>query len=368
VDYLCLRFKRTILQTIDFYLMTTSISENIDAFLMQSNSNGLANLGATCYINTIIQCLGYCPTFLKYILFGKRLKNTPTPLATELQELYRDLWINKNTIAPHGFLKGLHRSLGSYIDIFSQNDACEFLILYLDKLNADLGIELLVDLDEVNEMTEKVQHIADPVFRRFTVDMKKSWLKSIRREYSALTEIFYGQHISQIICGNCNYLHHNHETYCNLSVSIKKRQCTLEECLDNFFGDETINHSSHDWKCDKCNVSAPSKKTIKLWKIPQVLIVSLKRFNHNLHKNTHTVTVPLELDLSSHCLHSDGYKYKLVAVVNHMGGMGSGHYNCMCKHPNGVWYAIDDEMVHVAQPHELEYVLNNGYIYFYECI
>lgn len=346
--------------------MTTNRVHNIDLLLMQSNSNGLANLGATCYINTIIQCLGYCPTFLKYILFGERLKNTPTPLATELQELYKMMWIDKSAVAPHGFLQGLHRSLGSYIDILSQNDACEFLILYLDKLNTDLGIELLVDLDEVNEITEEITQIDNPVYRRFIVDMKKSWLQSVRREYSAVTEIFYGQHVSQIICGHCNYTHHNHEIFCNLSVSIKKRQCTLEECLDDFFGTETINHGNSEWKCDKCNESAPSKKVIKLWRTPQVLIVSLKRFNRHLHKNTHKVTVPLELDISSHCLQNDGCKYQLVSIANHSGGMGSGHYNCICKHPNNTWYAIDDEMVREAQPHELEYVLNNGYIYFYE--
>ena len=32
---------------------------------------GLANVSSTCYINTCIQCLGYCDSFLQFILSKK---------------------------------------------------------------------------------------------------------------------------------------------------------------------------------------------------------------------------------------------------------------------------------------------------------
>jgi ubiquitin C-terminal hydrolase len=341
-----------------------TISVSIDELIRQKNSSGLANLGATCYINTIVQCLSYCPTFLKYVLFGKRLKRTSTPLTEQLQEVYKELWINGNAIAPRGFLMSLQQSLGSYINIFEQNDACEFLMLYLDKLNADLAIELLVDIDEVNEVTENVQHIDNQLYRSLVVDMKRQWLTTIKKEYSPITEIFYGQLISQIVCGNCNHVHHNYETYCNLSLSIKGD--TLDSCLGDFFQQETLNKKEKDWTCDKCNICAPSQKTMRLWKNPHVLIVSLKRFDHNLNKNTTDVNAPVVLELSPFCLHTEMQSYELVAVAHHMGSVGSGHYNCICKHPNGTWYAIDDQLVREAQLKEVEYVIKNGYIYFYE--
>lgn len=340
---------------------------SFDELVSQGNTSGLANLGATCYINTIVQCLGYCPTFLKYILVGTRLKGTPTPLTTELQAVYKELWIKRNSIAPHGFLRSLQQSLGAYMNMFEQNDACEFLMLYLDKLNADLSIELLIDLEDVNELTENVQNHPNLMYRALAVDMKRAWLKSIQREYSPLIDIFYGQLISQIVCGNCQHIHHNYESYCNLSLSIKdKNGSTLQECFHGFFKEEILNSKEQDWKCDHCNIKVPSKKVVRLWKNPQVLIVSLKRFNHNLHKDTTQVVVPTNLSLSPYCLHSQDGEYNLVAVVHHMGSAGSGHYNCLCKHQNGVWYAIDDHVVREAQPNEIDYVLNNGYMYFYE--
>lgn len=337
---------------------------NINELIIQKQTSGLANLGATCYINTIVQCLGHCPTFLKYILVGKRLKQTTSPLAEQLQDVFKQLWVDGNAIAPRGLLMSLQHSLGSYFNIFEQNDACEFLMLYLDKLNSDLAIELLVDVDEVNERTENVQHIENPLYRSLVVDMKRHWLNTIKNEYSPITEIFYGQLISQIVCGNCNHVHHNYEPYCNLSLSIKGDN--LNSCLNGFFAHELLNHKEKDWTCDQCKVSAPSKKTMRLWKNPHVLIVSLKRFDHNLNKNTADVNAPVLLDLSPFCLHTDMRSYELVAIAHHMGSVGSGHYNCICKHPSGTWYAVDDQMVREAQPHELDHVIKNGYIYFYE--
>ncbi len=34
--------------------------------------------------------------------------------------------------------------------------------------------------------------------------------------------------------------------------------------------------------------------------------------------------------------------YDLIAVCNHEGTMGGGHYTCKAKHENGNWYIFDD--------------------------
>ncbi len=346
-----------------------SVMLTIDQVLEKSNTSGLANLGATCYINTIVQCLGHCPSFFKYIVAGERVKQSPSPLSGELREIYKGLWVERQAIAPHGFLRSLQQVLGSQMHVFEQNDACEFLMIYLDKLNSDLSVELMVDKDDVKKIKQLAKQYENPLYGNLVVEMEVAWINSIRKEYSHITDLFYGQMISQIQCGHCSHIHHNYETYCNLSLSIGKEreEGNFEECLANFFGDEILNQSDKDWKCDKCNQSAPSKKTMRLWRNPQVLIVSLKRFDHNLHKNTTKVKAPLVLDVSSHCLHTDKLVYNLKAVAHHMGSLGSGHYNCICKHSNGHWCAVDDLLVREANEHEVEHVLGNGYIYFYEC-
>ena len=266
-------------------------------------------------------------------------------------------------------------SLGQYINIFEQNDITEFLMLYLDKLNSDLSVELLVDDDDLQTIKQNSMNhpIAkdNPMYANLLYDMDIAWLNTIKKEYSPIMDLFYGQLVSQIVCGNCNHIHHNYETYCNISVSIDidndKDNTNLDRCLQNYFKDEIINLNEKEWTCDECKVSSPSKKSTRLWKNPNILIVSLKRFNHNLVKNNKQVSAPLQLNLGKYCLHTPHTKYNLVAVGNHQGGFGSGHYNCACLHKNNKWYAVDDVMVREAHNDEINYVLNNGYLYFYEC-
>jgi ubiquitin carboxyl-terminal hydrolase 8 len=348
--------------------MTTEVHEQItiDDVIMKHNTSGLANAGATCYINTTIQCLGYCSEFLKFILAGPR-PNSQTPLANELRDVYLELWVKRNAIVPHRFLRSLQSAVGQYINIFEQNDINEFLMLYIDKLNTDVSVELLVDDEDIAKLKENASKISNPLYRELVLDMDIAWLNTIKKEYSPIMDIFYGQLVSQIVCGNCNHIHHNYETYSNLSLSIKKtNDSTLQECMESFFTDEIINKTDKEWICDICNVSTQSKKSVRLWKNPNIMVISLKRFNHDLVKNNTKVTAPLNLDLGQFSIHTPRHKYNLVSIGHHQGGMGSGHYNCVCRHKNNNWYAIDDVMVREAQPSELDYVLNNGYMYFYE--
>lgn len=344
---------------------------DLNDVLQTHNTSGLANLGATCYMNTVIQCLGFCPNFLKFILAGNRAK-AQTPLANDLKDVYVALWIEQKAIAPHGFLRSLQRQLGTYLNIFEQNDITEFLMLYLDKLNSDLGIEILVDDKDFLALRKRCERqYNNQLYRDLAYQMDVAWLKTITKEYSPIMDLFYGQLVSQIVCGNCNHIHHNYETYCNLSLPLTcndNASTSLADVFAEYFKDELINHAGKEWTCDSCKQSKPSKKSLRLWKNPNILIVSLKRFDYNFIKNTRTVAASPQLSLEKYTIHSERKQYHLVAVGNHMGSMGSGHYNCICKHKSNKWYAIDDTTVREANTEEVEYVVNNGYVYFYEAL
>lgn len=339
----------------------------------KSNTSGLTNNGATCYINTAVQCLGFCSPFLKYILSGQPPKDH-TPLTNELREIYMELWVHRNTIAPHKFLRSLQHALGSFINIFEQNDITEFLMLYIDKLNTDLGVEIKVTANEMLEMKRKIftTYKNNKQFQKLAYEMEMAWLTSIKKEYSPIMDIFYGQLVSQVICGNCKHIHHNYEVYSSLPLPLvnSKEDQTYEDLLQAYFAREYINTNENDkgWTCDNCKESAKSPKCLKLYRMPKVLIVTLKRFNRNLNKSNAKVSMPTQLDLTRYSLRDDGCKYRLSAVAHHQGGMGSGHYNCICHHKKGTWIAIDDVLVREASKDEVEHVMNHGYVYFYEQI
>lgn len=332
------------------------------------NTHGLANLGATCYVNTVVQCLGYCPSFLKFMLEGPRPHDRATPLADELRDVYQEIWLNGNAIAPRKFVKSLQDSLGSYINIFEQNDIAEFLILYLDKLNTDLGTTVDISEGLLENIRKQASTYANAQYGELAYQMDINWINAIKKEYSPIMDIFYGQLISQIMCGKCHKIHHNYETYNSMCVPISQH-ATLEEAIHLHLSDEVVNNKEDMlWKCDKCNECAPSKKSIKLWRNPHILAVTIKRFDYTLRKNNQAIRAPLHLDLTSYSINpASPSKYKLVSVGIHCGmGLGFGHYNCCCRHTSGKWFVADDANVWEASDREVEFALNQGYMYFYE--
>ena len=231
---------------------------------------------------------------------------------------------------------------------------------------------MAIIIDKMSAEIYKPYDIVHKIYRESIYDrqrkkMDDSWMMSHKKEYSDLTDMFFGQMISQIICGNCGKIHHNYEVIMNMMLSLG--DCNnMIDCLDRYFTEEYINNSENykenTWKCDECNKCIKSKKTIKLWRLPKILIVSLKRFNSGLKKITTSISVPMQIDLSKYMIGpSTCNSYTLKSIAFHMGSFQYGHYFAACKN-SGKWYIFDDEVVKEIE--NIEDAISNGYVYFYE--
>jgi ubiquitin C-terminal hydrolase len=96
---------------------------------------------------------------------------------------------------------------------------------------------------------------------------------------------------------------------------------------------------------DNLNKKEIAEKTLRFWSLPEVLIITLKRFGNNGRKNQKMIDFPLEnLDLRKYIVGYDknSYIYDLYGICNHSGGTSGGHYTAFVKNANGKWYHFND--------------------------
>ncbi|WFD33056.1 ubiquitinyl hydrolase 1 [Malassezia sp. CBS 17886] len=176
----------------------------------------------------------------------------------------------------------------------------------------------------------------------------------------------------------------------------------LEDCLDEFTKEEQLGEDD-PWYCPTCKELRQATKKFDLWKVPDILVVHLKRFSAgrtSRDKLDNLIDFPLDgLDLSdrvegprlvhaqalddppattrlsdsltlAHDAHDDQVVrdrpvYDLYAVDNHFGGLGGGHYTAFAKNPTDArWYNFDDSSVRpVSDPESVK--TPAAYLLFY---
>ncbi|XP_063797176.1 ubiquitin carboxyl-terminal hydrolase 19 isoform X3 [Pseudophryne corroboree] len=154
---------------------------------------------------------------------------------------------------------------------------------------------------------------------------------------------------------------------------------TLEQCLNLFTKPEVL-APEEAWYCPKCNQHREASKQLMLWRLPNILIIQLKRFSFRTFiwrdKINDLVDFPVRgLDLTTFCI---GQKedhqrpiYDLYAVINHYGGMIGGHYTAYARLPNDKnsqrndvgWRLFDDSTVTTVD--ESQVVTRYAYVLFY---
>ncbi len=141
----------------------------------------------------------------------------------------------------------------------------------------------------------------------------------------------------------------------------------LQRCLDKFSNTEIL-HGNDRWMCPDCHEFQDAIKRIEYQKLPQVLIIHLKRFKvvgKKLRKKISTmVTFPFILLLPT----VDGtlHMYNLYATLNHIGDIERGHYTAYCRNlrSRNEWLEFDDNKVKPIDPLQLE--TEKAYVLFYE--
>lgn len=317
---------------------------------------GLENLGNTCYMNAVLQAWRNCPEwtlFCKTNRIDDHLKDKDTSCAKFVyayKDLVQTLWAGSGPayVKPLGFYDQLKQIVkGTLYEDFvrrTPQDAHEFLVWMLDQMY--MATQKEVDIQIKNE-----SHLSPMI-----LSAVKGWKQAFEKQYSPLTDLIFGLYRIQYKCHGCKTVHTRWETFNILKVSLARDSdgspLPLLQCIEK----ELVPEEIEEYACDACKQKCTTTKTVSIWRLPKVLIVTLKRFTPMGTKDNAPLKydgTPLNLTtvFSPESFEESKQKhYNCFATVDHHGHHMGGHYTAQALSPVWhKWHLYDDESVHPIQ-------------------
>ncbi|XP_057483966.1 ubiquitin carboxyl-terminal hydrolase 5-like isoform X1 [Actinidia eriantha] len=159
--------------------------------------------------------------------------------------------------------------------------------------------------------------------------------------------------------------------YGPVTKKARNEPLSLYTCLEAFLREEPLVPEDM-WYCPQCKERRQASKKLDLWRLPEVLVIHLKRFSYSRsmkHKLETFVNFPIhDFDLTNYVANKSSPRrllYELYALTNHYGGMGSGHYTAHIKLlDENRWYNFDDS--HISPINEEDVKSGAAYVLFYK--
>ncbi|KAD3641552.1 hypothetical protein E3N88_30776 [Mikania micrantha] len=339
---------------------------------------GLNNLGNTCFMNSVLQALLHAPPVRNYFLSGRHDRDSCKKTSSDRFCLSCDIDVifsavfsgDRAPYSPAQFLYSWWR-LSENLACYEQQDAHEFFMSVLDRIHEKEGKTRNTNKD--NRDCHCVVH----------------------RAFSGLLR-------SDVTCTTCGFTSSTYDPCVDISldfntkvdrISPNKPQkstdpgvSTLTSCLDLFTKPEKLG-SDQKLYCQNCQERHESVKQMSIKRLPLVLCLHVKRFEHSLVRKTSRkidryLQFPFSLDMTPYVSSSivrkrfgnrifafDGDEFEfstnfeIFAVITHSGMLESGHYVTYLR-LNEQWYKcddawiteVDDEVVRASQIYLVFYV------------
>ncbi|WOL15310.1 ubiquitin carboxyl-terminal hydrolase 8-like isoform X1 [Canna indica] len=305
---------------------------------------------------------------LEEYYLGKRTnwKGFGIPLVTMLPDFVDGSTIRKL------FLKVLNPFKKNDTELGDCQDKCS-------SISADAEINMVVDSEFMAEEMEGNAETEDDL--QFYLTDEKGKIMQSKIEMNEPVSLPASQkHLHVLVCWQSKALEQYNIDLLNTLPEVYKFRlfpkrsqdsCTLYACLEAFLKEEPLGPEDM-WYCPSCKKHQQATKKLDLWRLPEVLVIHLKRFSYTRYTKNKLETLvdfPIhDLDLSMYVAGMPKQitnKYRLYAVSNHYGNMGGGHYTAYVYHEReNRWYDFDDRSVIPISEESIK--TSAAYVLFYK--
>ncbi|KAM1508097.1 hypothetical protein ACFX10_017456 [Malus domestica] len=275
---------------------------------------GLRNMGNTCYLNSVLQCLTYTEPLAAYLQSGKHRNSCHIAgfcaLCAIQKHVSLALQSTGRILVPKDLVINL-RCISRTFTKSRQEDAHEYMVNLLESMHKCC-------------LPSGVPSESPSAY-----------------EKSLVHKIFGGRLRSQVKCLQCSYCSNKFDPFLDLSLEIFNAD-SVQKALAKFTASEQLDGGERQYQCQRCNQKVRALKQMTVQKPPYVLTIHLKRFRaHDPGRkiDRHVKFAPtLDLKPFVSGSYEGDLKYTLYGVLVHCGATTySGHYYCYVRTSSGMW-------------------------------